>query len=400
LAQLRAVLPEWYSPDGPDFRRSVAEPEPEPRYLDDFEPPYDPRAEEEEYYSELGFWLSLDPVEQAEYERMGTLERLRQTAAERAARGAGGLSAKSRSEMWRKVLSLPFEMLGDRPLWITLTYPMGWRRWVPDGRALEAHRRAFGERWRRNFGEPIGFWTKEFQLAEGRPHLHLLMKGPESMPDADYRGFQARTREAKYNERVYGKFDGRARTEPIKAEFGGQTAMTLRRWWAEIVTGNTNSRHYVRGVDVRTVFYAHDDAVVLSKRRAAIAAYMAGETAKAKQKVPPEGFGMVGAYYGTWGRDQGFRPQVTPMEVDQAVWHQLNRRLTFLMGWRRAVKRAKGHQVGNEWMRRRSWQGITVGGLGPDELARLMAWSVAAAERQRDRAGDPARRQVGAFSRG
>jgi hypothetical protein len=40
-------------------------------------------------------------------------------------------------------------------------------------------------------------------------------------------------------------------------------------------------------VDVRTVFYGHDDAIALSKRRAAIAAYLAGETAKAKRKVPP-----------------------------------------------------------------------------------------------------------------
>ena len=38
---------------------------------------------------------------------------------------------------------------------------------------------AFGERWRRHFGEPIGFWAKEFQQAEGQAHLHLLMKGPE-----------------------------------------------------------------------------------------------------------------------------------------------------------------------------------------------------------------------------
>jgi hypothetical protein len=353
---------------------------------DDNDPPYDPQREEDEYWAELGFWLSLDPQEQAEYEKTGTLERLQKTAAERSERGAGGPSAKSRAQMWRMVLSLPFEMLGDRPLWITLTYPMSWRRWAPDGRSLEAHRRAFGERWRRNFGEPIGFWTKEFQLAEGRPHLHLLMKAPESMPDADYRGFQERTRQAKYNERVHGRFEGRAKTEPIKAEFGGETAMTLRRWWAEIVTGNTDRRHYVRGVDVRTVFYAYDDAVVVSKRRSAIAAYMAGETAKAKQKIPPDRFGTVGAYYGTWGRAQGFRPQVRPIEVDRAVWDQLNRRLTFLMAWRREAKRTKGHPVGTDWKRRRSWQGITVGGLGPDELARLMAWSVAAAERQRERA--------------
>ena len=47
--------------------------------------------------------------------------------------------------MWRWVLSLPFDMLGDRPLWITLTYPGDWRPRVPDGPTLERHRRAFGE---------------------------------------------------------------------------------------------------------------------------------------------------------------------------------------------------------------------------------------------------------------
>jgi hypothetical protein len=137
------------------------------------------------------------------------------------------------------------------------------------------------------------------------------MKGPESMPDADYRGFQERTRLAKANERKFGKYDGRAKTEAISQKYGGETAMLLRRWWAEIVTGNTDRMHHVRGVDVRTVFYGYNDATALSKRRTAIAAYMAGETAKAKQKAPPDGFGKVGNYYGAWGRSLGFKPQVT-----------------------------------------------------------------------------------------
>lgn len=231
--------------------------------------------------------------------------------------------------------------------------------------------------------EPVGFWTKEFQLAEGRPHLHLLMKGPESMPDADYRGFQERTRLAKANERAYGKYDGRAKTEAISRKYGGETAMTLRRWWAEIVTGNTDRMHHLRGVDVRTVFYARDDSVALTKKRVAIAGYLAGETAKAAQKVPPDEFGTVGNYYGHWGRSLGFRPDVRAFEVEREVWDELNRRLRFLTGWRREVRRAKGARVGDDWRRRRSWQGITVGGLGPEELARLLAWSTAAAERRK-----------------
>jgi hypothetical protein len=189
---------------------------------DDFVPPDDPYEEEERYWNELGFYLSLDDHDRALYERTGTIEDARKAAAERAGRGAAGISSRSRSEMWRQILSLPFDLLGDRPLWITLTYPRDWRRQVPDSRRLEAHRRAFGDRWRRNFGEPVGFWTKEFQLAEGRPHLHLLMKGPDSMPDADYRGFQERTRLAKANERTYGKYQGRAKTEPSAPSTAGR----------------------------------------------------------------------------------------------------------------------------------------------------------------------------------
>src|SRR5207237_1261323 len=104
------------------------------------------------------------------------LQATKKAAAERLGRGAKGMSERSRREMWRWVLSLPFDMLEDRPLWITLTYPGDGQRWVPDGRTLERHRWAFGEAWYRGFGErPVGFWSKEFQLQEGRPHLHLLM---------------------------------------------------------------------------------------------------------------------------------------------------------------------------------------------------------------------------------
>jgi PAS domain-containing protein len=182
------------------------------------DPDYDPgleaaaeKAEQEaaemEYLSSLA---RLGPEAIEEYFEGKRFEAANQAAAERLGRGAKGMSERSRREMWRWVLSLPFEMLGERPLWITLTYPGDWRRWVPDGPSLERHRRAFGEAWYRGFGErPVGFWAKEFQLAEGRPHLHLLMKGADSMPDADYRGFQALTRLGNHNVRNHGKHDGR-----------------------------------------------------------------------------------------------------------------------------------------------------------------------------------------------
>lgn len=248
--------------------------------------------EERERRENEGLYLdTLDPGQVAQYFEDQELDAAQKAAEDCLGRGAKGMSERSRREMWRWVLSLPFEMLGDRPLWITLTYPGDWRQWVPDGPTLERHRRAIGEAWYRGFGErPVGFWSKEFQLAEGRPHLHLLMKGPESMPDDDYRGFQMLTRLGNQHVRRHGKHQG--------------------RWW-------TPPNHARRGVNVRTVFYAKDDQVASRTRRAALAAYMAGEASKAKQKVPPDGFGAVGRYFGTFGYRSGFKPTVELMEVEE-----------------------------------------------------------------------------------
>ncbi len=317
----------------------------------------------------------------AEYLEAEALARAQQAAMLRLGRGAKGMSERSRREMWRWVLSLPFEMLGDRPLWITLTYPGGWERWVPDGPTLERHRRAFGEAWYRNFGErPVGFWAKEFQLEVGRPHLHLLMKGPAAMVEWDYWGFQVLTRLGNANVKKFGKRKGRWWTPPIGGHYGGRTAEVLLRSWSQIATGGTVENHARRGVNVRTVFFAHDDTVAASKRRSAIAAYMAGEAAKAGQKVPPVGFGTVGRYFGTFGYRSGFRPTVERLEVDEAVWGELNRRLTLLDSIRR---RAKGRPLSDEAKRRRPWQGLTVAGVGAEEFARLFERSHAAALRRR-----------------
>jgi len=113
--------------------------------------------EQERRENEELFLDTLDPDEVADYCGSKELETARKAAEERLGRGAKGMSERSRREVWRWVLSLPFEMLGDRPLWITFTYPGEWKQWVPDGRTLERHRRAFGEAWYRGFGErPVG----------------------------------------------------------------------------------------------------------------------------------------------------------------------------------------------------------------------------------------------------
>jgi hypothetical protein len=77
---------------------------------------------------------------------------------------------------------------------------------------------------------------------------------------------------------------------------------------------------------------------------------------------------------------------VTAIEVDREVWDQMNRRLTRLQAWQRAARGRKGAKLNNGWKRRRSWQGLTIGGLGPEELARLLGWSTAAVERRKAKA--------------
>lgn len=79
-------------------------------------------SEAERHWNEELFLDTLDPDEVAHYFESKELEAAREAAQERLGRGAKGMSERSRREMWRWVLSLPFEMLGDRPLWITLTY--------------------------------------------------------------------------------------------------------------------------------------------------------------------------------------------------------------------------------------------------------------------------------------
>lgn len=340
------------------------------------------RQLEEETYIE-----SLDPEEAEEYIAGRELARARKAAEARRGRGVKGMSTRSRQEMWRWVLTLPFEMLGERPLWITLTYPGEWRHWVSDGRTFERHRCAFAEAWFRDFGErPMGLWSKEFQLAEGRPHLHMLLRGPAAMSDADYRGFQALTRLGNANVRRMGKRQGRFWTPPIGPKYGGVTAVNMLQSWSHITTKGQVENHGRRGVNVRAEFYSPNDAVGQSMRRSAIAAYMAGEAAKFGQKVPPDNFGTVGRYFGAFGGQSGFNPTVERLEIDKDVWPQLNRRLTLLDAIR---KRAKGRPLSDEAKRRRPWQGLTVGGIGHEEYARLYARAYRAAVRNRPKSVEP-----------
>jgi hypothetical protein len=159
----------WPAPLEPPPDWAVDEPEPIPDWVFD---------EASEKSGEDDWWVDapepLDPVLQAAIEEAMTVRR-----------GDRGMTHRSRMNMRRLFVSLPWELLGSRPALISLTYPKNWQRWVPDGRVWERHRRVFERRWVRKWGEPlIGVWVKEFQ-ASGRPHLHLYVGLPSLMSDDD-----------------------------------------------------------------------------------------------------------------------------------------------------------------------------------------------------------------------
>ncbi|MEQ1788248.1 MAG: hypothetical protein ABL966_14445, partial [Acidimicrobiales bacterium] len=146
--------------------------------------------------------------------------------------------------------ALPWELLGKRPVMVTLTYPGDWDLWVPDARTLHRHREAFKERWRREFGTPMGVWITEFQR-RGAPHLHMYLALPDRVTDADYLGLQKRTIRRKGLERRFGPYEARRRLRAPEGEF----AMWLRTAWWQIV-GSELKAHHGRGVDIATAFFS------------------------------------------------------------------------------------------------------------------------------------------------
>jgi hypothetical protein len=349
------------------------------------------RIYEEEMAEEEAIALTtMEPEERVAYLAMEKRRRDEIRRRKEAGRGANGLTAKSKNELWLRVHSLPWEKLGDQPVMVTLTAPREWRRWWKDGRAFQGDVDAFVERWAAYFGErPMGLWVKEFQPRErmplrqqGAPHLHMLVKLPDSVGSEDYESFRERTLLGKRLERMHGVFEGRAKTPPIGGEFGGTTADELKRWWSEIVTGAMDESHGRRGVDVRAVFYVEGAEMTA---RARVAGYLAMEASKWRQKRPPYGYEKVGRYWGVWpGKDGEFKPETQRMRVDAVAFKEVTRRINRWQNWRREIRRRKGVVVGGP---RRRWdvQGATLGGIGPQDQARLLGWALAAADRKRGR---------------
>lgn len=264
--------------------------------------------------------------------------------------------------------ALPWELLGRRPVMITLTYPGDWELWVADARELHRHRENLKERWRRRFGTPIGVWVTEFQR-RGAPHLHLYLGLPEEVSEKEYQGLQKRTITRKNLERRVGSYEARSQLRAPSGEF----AMWLRKAWWEVV-GSELPAHHGRGVDIATAFFS--DQAEAQANRVRVAEYFWRESGKWAQKQPPEGFGGL-KFYGRWGQKQGFAPVVSVTEMDERVGLELRRVLRRMMlGKMREAALRSGRKMPRNAGRSRGRDGLTVFGVDGHVVGpTLLAWA-------------------------
>ncbi|MDQ2650959.1 MAG: hypothetical protein M3Z03_15585 [Actinomycetota bacterium] len=285
--------------------------------------------------------------------------------------------------------ALPWEMLGKRPVMITLTYPGEWEVWVPNARVLAKHREAFRARWERRYGPVIGAWVTEFQK-RGAPHLHLYVALPDSVSEDEYKGLQQRTINRRLTERNYGSYEARKRLRAPRGDF----AMWLRTAWWQVV-GSELKAHHGRGVDIATAFYS--DQAESMANRARVAEYFWRESGKWAQKNPPDGFGSL-KFYGRWGGKRGFNPVVTEAQLSDTAGYEIRRVLRRMqLGKMREAAKRTGRRVHRHAGRSRGRDGLTVFNVdGRSQGPRLLDW----AERTvMLKAGWPTPEETGGFRR-
>lgn len=263
-------------------------------------------------------------------------------------------SARSRRAMRYEFSALPWELLGKRPAMVTLTYPAQWRAVAPDARAVVRHREAMKERWRREFGPPMGAWVMEFQPRLRRPederhapHIHVYLGLPEEVTDSEFHGLVVRRLERKRLEARHGKYEGRARVGPPEGDFSD---WLLRSWWEVVGSGERSHRH--RGADITPTFWSEQAGAEADRTR--IAGYFWRESGKWGQKTPPEGFGGL-AFYGRWGGRQGFVPLEGRRELDRAVFVEMRR---VYRRYIEEVQRREAEAMGLRYRRYRGPRGL------------------------------------------
>ncbi|HET9733076.1 MAG TPA: hypothetical protein VFP54_10415 [Acidimicrobiales bacterium] len=128
-----------------------------------------------------------------------------------------------------------------------------------------------------------------------------------------------------------------------------------------------------------------DDAEAKTDRTR-VAQYLAREAGKFAQKQPPPGFHHIGRYYGVWGRGVGFKAESTTTAIEPAVAAEIEARLNRWVRLKlRSLRPPDTETTTTRYFWRRSGDGVTAFGLGPEQAARILAWSEKAAARRQAR---------------
>lgn len=217
-------------------------------------------------------------------------------------RSAGGeLRGEGARGIRYGVLGLDLGELGDRTVKCFFTYPRDWRSYCGTDKQFNAQWQGLLSKWREVWGEPVGYWVKEFQPRldqpeqfRDAPHMNWVARWPEGA--GGYEQLLARTKRLGVAEKGGDVHGARGTYELLTGQFG----WWLRTAWAEVVTGNDGSeeakKHQARGVEARVNWYSERWAEIADRAR--VGWYLARDVGKQAQKRAPKGWGRVRPWWG------------------------------------------------------------------------------------------------------
>jgi hypothetical protein len=109
------------------------------------------------------------------------------------------------------VAELDLSKLGERAVMVVLTYPGEWWRFCRDDGELNRQIGALLAAWGKKWGDPVGFWVKEFQ-DRGAPHVNLYAGWPDAA--GGYEEVRERTLWLERRKRVVGGRQARDEVGP------------------------------------------------------------------------------------------------------------------------------------------------------------------------------------------
>jgi hypothetical protein len=257
-------------------------------------------------------------------------------------------SRKSRARLLKAIADIDHDTWKSTDPWalVTLTLPDHWQAVAPDGQAFKTMVEDFRRRWARTIGKWQCVWKLEFQR-RGAPHMHLLMKTPETVTVSRY---------------------------------GQDVTMTFKAWlsaeWADVVDhpdAATRIRHEAAGTNVD--HRANDT----DPKRVAI--YFVKHSSKTQddkeyQHIVPKEWREPGKGPGRFWGISGLGRHVATVELSASRfyelrrmmrrWHKANRSRTALGRARAVIDQVSQTSV---W-RRALLEDLSVFGGGRDGLLR------------------------------